>query len=86
MKVWAIRIKGSDKYLQLHRSSNTYYDATNKPRIRFHPTKRGAVNALSAWLRGMVDFRDGFSYSKIESRKRENMEIVEFDLTEVVKS
>lgn len=100
MKVWAIRQKGTDKYLQLHRSSNTFYTTSNKPRIRFHPTKRGAVNTLTAWLQGKITWRrapstyDAFNgeydggevimeYDKKADRKREEMEIVEFDITEV---
>jgi hypothetical protein len=100
MKTWAIRLKETDKYLPVSRGGNSYVEPTSStisyPRL--HKSKRGAQNALTAWLQGhwIQKTTGGYSYfgepdfetetfanKKIESRKRENMEIVEFDLIEV---
>lgn len=81
MKVWAIRQKGTNNYLCYARNNFTFHepkDASNG--IRFHVTKRGAQNTLTTWLRGW--WMPG-SYGHKEHRKRENMEIVEYDLVEV---
>lgn len=82
MKVWAIRVKNTDKWLAYRKNGYTYAEPEggNKP-PRFHVTKRGAQNALTAWLRGYYNF--GGKYIKQERRLREDMEIVEFDLVEV---
>jgi hypothetical protein len=85
MKVWAIRVKGTQKYLPYGHTSHTFSEPMEGESIRFHPTKRGAANTLSTWLQGYhnFSFREGERYIKRENRKREDMEIVEYDLTEV---
>lgn len=85
MKVWAIRVIGTQKYLLQGHTSHTFSEPMEGKPIRFHPTKRGAANTLSTWLQGYYNFsiRGGERFIKRENRKREYMEIVEYDLTEV---
>jgi hypothetical protein len=101
ISVYAIREKGTDKYLpglkrgrvRLRGFSFTEPVSGEAPRI-FH-TKQSARNALTAWLQGTWhthtissgfygEDTDVYTEPKpVESRKRERMEIVEFNLVEV---
>ena len=98
MKTWAIRVKGTKMFLPSVRSGQSYSEPSDSKYPRLHKSKRGAQNALTAWLQGhwVQKTTGGYSYfgepdfetitfasKKIESRKRENMEIVEFELIEL---
>lgn len=91
MKVWAIRVKGTDKWLAYRRNGSYSYAEPEGGNIppRFHVTKRGAQNALTNWLQGHYNFGwSGYQttrlrYIKQPHRIKENMEIVEFALVEV---
>ena len=96
--VWAVRHKPTGFWLGGHAHySNTWCEpyASNRPRLFF--TKRGAQNSLTAWLQGRQSIeygtrmdwqgKDDFAKRKIEhvpERKREDMEIVELQLTEIL--
>lgn len=98
MKTWAIRVKNTELYLPTARNSHSYSEPTNIKYPRFHKSKRGAQNALIAWLQGHwiqkttggytwfgePDFETAtFVNEEVPDRKRENMEIVEFELKEL---
>lgn len=68
----------------------------NSDNARIFRTKRSAANALASWLRGKVyahrgqssagpdwdsEYYEDLSIEKIESRKREDMEIVEVEFS-----
>lgn len=91
----AIRHKPTGFYLpeplgRLGRGGS-HVEPTADQRPRLFPTKRGAVLALGAWLKGKVHHSSGYdSFSQehyesthlepVPSRKREEMEIVEVEL------
>lgn len=57
MLLYAIRLKGTNKYLPARLKRRGFsYDVPTEMRIglppRLHPTLRGAQNALTAWLQG----------------------------------
>lgn len=98
MKVWAIRDKNTKLYIPDSRSYKSHEEATSSDRPRIYFSKRSVQNSLTAWLRGKWNqsTSGGYTYFgepdyeiitepvKDESRKRENMEIVEFSLVELV--
>lgn len=92
IKVWAIRDKTREMFLPHYKSTRGYSFSepisVNRPRLFF--SRRSATAALAAWLRGYhVPLKDndgygtftyGYKIEKCEGRKKENMEIVEFEL------
>ena len=88
---YAIKLKGTDKYLPVmwrKRCGFSHTEPTNEVMPRLFPTLASARNALTAWLQGKwktVEVHSGFygedvdCYAepvKVEGRKRELMEIV----------
>lgn len=100
MMAYAIKLKGTDKYLPIlwrHRSGFSHTEPTNEQLPRLFPTLRSAQNALTAWLQGhwrQETNRSGFDgedvdvytvpYESVEGRKRENMEIVKMEIKETL--
>lgn len=65
MIIYAIRLKGTDKYLpywykegnRIKKGSYSFTEPTNEIPPRFFVTKASAVNALTAWLSGKWAWR-----------------------------
>lgn len=100
MNVYALRKKGTDKYLPMRRKNRGYShdEPTDQKPPRLHFTLKSAQNTLTAWLMGCWQNEtttSGYFGEDVDvypvpmapptERKREDMEIVKFDLTEIVK-
>lgn len=91
MIVYAIRNKHTGLFIPAGKKGNahTFEEATSKDKPRIHHTSSGCKNALNMWLQGKWQF---YSYyndeceldaKKVNTRKKEDMEIVEFLLQEL---
>jgi hypothetical protein len=90
MKVWAIRVKNTDLYLPYKSRNHSRATPVSISILppRWHATKRGAQNALTAWLQGVwhcrgYDEHCALSPKFMLGRERASMEIVEFTLREI---
>ena len=93
MKIYTIRLKGTNKYLPARRGrgfSNDEPEVTGNPRV--FTSYVSARNALSQWLLGVHKCsrgQDGYEYYEETvivpqpHRKREHMEIVEYEAREI---
>lgn len=98
MQAWAIRLRGTNKWLTAKRGSFSF-DEPKEGTPRLHLSKRSAQNTLTTWLLGRAHWKampvtydsyngeyDGGDIiktnQKVPTRLRENMEIVEFELIE----
>lgn len=95
LKAWAIREIKTGYFLTAKRGSFTF-DEPQEGTPRLHLSKRSAQNTLTTWLQGRFSWRTVETHSwvgdydyiripsqeKVSTRKRENMEIVEFFLME----
>lgn len=98
MKAYAIKLKGTKKYLPIlwrKRCGYSHTEPTDQVLPRLFPTLRSAQNALTAWLQGKFETETTHSgfyredvdvYTvphKVEGRERNKMKIVVFNLREV---
>lgn len=96
MKIWAIRHKQTKLYFPGYSSTrgSSFVEPTSKNKPRFHRTKFSASQALAAWCRGyhMPLKNDegyglsayGYKIEPVEGRRKEDFEIVEFNLVEAI--
>ena len=95
MKAYAIKLRGTDKYLPImwrKRCGFSHTEPTNEILPRLFPSLRSAQNALTAWLQGEFrteTVRSGFYgedtdvYTvpyKVDGRERDKMEIVKMEI------
>ena len=100
MTVYAIREKGTDKYLpngifskgRLRPKGFSHTESSNTLFIRLFPTEKSARNSLVMWLQGKwkgnynsIKDEIYLDFDSVPERKRENMEIVKFRLVEIKK-
>ena len=95
MIVYALRNKITGKYLRDPRGRGGSFLECDSDRPRLHHTKQGAQNTLTAWLMGHHERHytgpnifdpGGDDFVKVivqPHRKRDEMEIVRFRLTEI---
>lgn len=99
MFLYAIRLKGTDKYLpngiisygRLRPRGFTYAEPTNELFPRFFKSFRSANTSLFLWLAGKWTYSysnnpekpSGLSPKRIKGREKELMEIVKFRVIEV---
>jgi len=94
MKLWAVRNKHTKLYFPGYSSTrgSSFVEPTSKDRPRFHRTRFSASQTLAAWCRGYhIPLKDnegyglftyGYKIRPVEGRKKEDFEIVEFNLIE----
>lgn len=89
MFVYAIREKATGKYIPNLRAgtkggTHLEFEETRKPRL--FPSEGSARSFIGNWLQGkMSNNHDGKrEITPVPSRKRENIEIVEFEMIEVL--
>lgn len=97
-KVYAVRQKSTGLFIPIlergRRRGGSWLEPTADRPPRIFPSKLSATSFLGNWLRGI--FKNNYyqteegpepylSVEKQEHRKKEDMEIVEFELIEVVK-
>jgi len=101
MKAFAVRHKLSKLFIPRlpkgYRRGGTYLEPTNEREPRLFHNRKAAASFLGNWLRGTAknhsersgEFGEDVSvypiYTKQANRKLEDMEIVEFDLKEIIK-
>lgn len=92
MRLYAIRHKPTGQYLpqplELRGRGGSQVEPEAPEKARLFRSARSASIALTAWLAGRVErldengeFTGDFQFIKVPSRKREEMDIVEVELT-----